>query len=84
MTDTSRSAPQTVDDLAAAMHVAYESEAVRAGWETQTRSRVPYAALPEANKRAMRAGVLAMLDMLYRDGWRRQPTENNPSTRSTR
>lgn len=68
--DSARRSP-SVDALAAAMHVAYETEAVRAGWETQERSRVPYATLPEANKQAMRAGVLAMLDLLHRDGWRK-------------
>lgn len=60
---------QTIDDLAQAMHDAYEVAAARAGWETQQRSRVPYEAVPEANKTAMRAGVLAVLDALLKDGW---------------
>lgn len=46
------------------MHDAYEAAAIRAGWETQQRSRVPWSQVPEANKETMRAAVRALLDHL--------------------
>lgn len=46
------------------MHGAYEGAAVDAGWETQARSRVPWADVPDANKVTMRAAVSALLDFL--------------------
>jgi len=47
--------------LCIVMHDAYEAEAVRNGWETQERSRKPWADVPEANKATMRAAVDAAL-----------------------
>lgn len=44
------------------MHDAYEKAAAEAGWETQKRSRVPWADVPEANKKTMRAAVRALLE----------------------
>lgn len=46
------------------MHDAYEKAAVEAGWETQQRSRVPWADVPEANKATMRAAVTALVEWL--------------------
>lgn len=46
------------------MHDAYEEAAVKAGWETQERSRKPWADVPEANKETMRAAVAALLDYI--------------------
>lgn len=43
------------------MHDAYEAAAVAVGWETQERSRKPWADVPEANKATMRAAVSALL-----------------------
>lgn len=43
------------------MHDAYEQAAVDAGWETQARSRVPWADVPEANKATMRVAVNALM-----------------------
>lgn len=42
------------------MHDAYEAAAKREGWETQERSRKPWADVPEANKATMRAAVGAL------------------------
>jgi hypothetical protein len=53
-----------IDRLAAVMHDAYERAAMAIGWETQERSRVPWPEVPEANRIATRAGVLALLDEL--------------------
>lgn len=44
------------------MHDAYELAAVTQGWETQERSRKPWAAVPEANRETMRAAVRTLLD----------------------
>lgn len=44
-----------VDALCMTFHDAYEAAAVEAGWETQERSRKPWAEVPEANKETMRA-----------------------------
>jgi hypothetical protein len=53
-----------VERLCVVMHDAYEAAAVQAGWETQARSRKPWADVPEANKATMRAAVTALLDAL--------------------
>lgn len=55
-----------VEYLAAVMHAAYEEEAIRAGWETNPRSRTSWDRVPPENKQAMRAGVRAMLAVLFR------------------
>jgi hypothetical protein len=57
------SATDDIETLCEVMHDAYEAAAVEAGWETQARSRVPWAEVPEANKATMRAAVMAL--MLY-------------------
>lgn len=46
------------------MHDAYEAAAVREGWETQERSRKPWADVPEANRATMRGAVGALLTAL--------------------
>jgi hypothetical protein len=51
----------TVEQACEIMHDAYEEAAVTAGWETQERSRKPWADVPEANKETMRAAVRALL-----------------------
>lgn len=48
-----------VQAAAEAMHDAYEARAAEVGWETQARSRVAWADVPEANKQAMYAAVAA-------------------------
>lgn len=50
-----------IEYLCEVMHNAYETAAAANGWETQQRSRVPWPKVPEANKRAMRAAVIAVL-----------------------
>lgn len=50
------------------LHDAYEVAAREAGWETQERSRVRWAELPEANQQAMRAGVSSLFDHLFGSG----------------
>lgn len=50
-----------IEEACEAMHDAYEAAAVREGWETQERSRKPWAEVPDANKRTMRAAVAAAL-----------------------
>lgn len=57
-------ADDTVERACEVMHDAYEAAAVTAGWETQQRSRVPWAGVPEANKATMRAAVTALLEHL--------------------
>lgn len=57
-----------VDRLCQVMHEVYEREAARVGWQTQTRSRVPWHDVPEANKAAMRKAVMALLMNLSRAG----------------
>lgn len=54
-----------VEYLAEIMHYAYEAEAACAGWATHHLCRVPWSQVPEANKQAMRAGVGAMLHVLF-------------------
>jgi hypothetical protein len=51
------------------MHDAYEKAAVEAGWETQERSRVPWADVPEENKQTMRAAVRALVPHLLENSW---------------
>ena len=48
------------------MHDAYEAAAAREGWETQERSRKPWAEVPDENKATMRAAVTALLEHLSR------------------
>ena len=50
-----------VEHLCEVMHDAYEAAAVESGWETQQRSRKPWADVPEANKATMRVAVRALL-----------------------
>ena len=49
------------------MHDAYEAAAIKAGWETQRRSRVPWSDVPAANKRTMQAAVLTLVEHLGYD-----------------
>lgn len=53
--------PTLREQVARAMHDAYEARAAEVGWETQARSRVAWADVPEANKQAMYAAVDAAL-----------------------
>lgn len=53
-----------LEELCEAMHDAYETAAVAAGWETQARSRKPWADVPDANKQTMRHAVRALLGHL--------------------
>lgn len=50
-----------VEECCEVMHDAYEAAAVETGWETQERSRKPWADVPEANKVTMRRAVSALL-----------------------
>lgn len=52
---------------AEAAHDAYERRAVEVGWETQARSRVAWADVPEANKQAMYAAMDAAAPHLTAD-----------------
>lgn len=54
----------TVERLAEASHDAYEAAAIEAGWETQQRSRKPWADVPEANKATVRVTIRAVLAAL--------------------
>lgn len=54
-----------VEYLCEVMHYAYEAAATSAGWETQDASRRPWSKVPEPNKEAMRAGVVALLHVLF-------------------
>lgn len=79
-TNPEASTPTSEDDLerlCEVMHDAYEAAAVAAGWETQQRSRVPWADVPEANKVTMRAAVQALLDHLRRPMDLTAPVEPN-------
>lgn len=51
-----------IEELCEVMHDTYEQAAVSEGWETQERSRKPWADVPEANKRTMRVAVRAVLE----------------------
>ena len=55
-----------VEHLCEVMHDAYEAAAAQTGWETQARSRKPWACVPEANKATMRAAVRALLAEIER------------------
>lgn len=55
---------ERVEAACEVMHDAYELAAVVAGWETQQRSRKPWAEVPDANKVTMRAAVGALLSHL--------------------
>lgn len=59
---SSEPAEQNVEAVCVLFHNAYEAAAVGAGWETQERSRKPWADVPEANKATMRATIRAVLD----------------------
>ena len=48
------------------MHDRYETAAIGAGWQTNPRSRVPWADVPEANKVTMRAAVAPIADEIGR------------------
>ena len=50
-----------VEALCVLFHDAYEAAAAEAGWETQERSRKPWAEVPEANKETMRATIRVVL-----------------------
>lgn len=57
------------------MHDAYEGAAISTGWETQERSRKPWADVPEANKATMRVAVRALMAHLadhpdFQEAWR--------------
>lgn len=51
---------EEVEIACAIMHDAYELAAMKAGWETNKLSRVPWSQVPEANKKTMRAAVIAV------------------------
>jgi hypothetical protein len=53
-----------IEQACEVMHDAYEAAAVTAGWETQHRSRKPWADVPEANKATMRVAVTALLEWM--------------------
>lgn len=60
-----------IEHLCELMHDAYEAAAVEAGWETNARSRVPWADVPEANKATMRKAVAViapLIEQARRDG----------------
>jgi hypothetical protein len=59
---TTRVIDAYVEECCEVMHDAYEEAARSAGWETQERSRKPWADVPEANKVTMRAAVAALLE----------------------
>ena len=46
------------------LHDAYEAAAAELGWQTQERSRVPWAQVPIANRASMRAAVTALAPLL--------------------
>jgi hypothetical protein len=46
------------------MHNAYETAAVKLGWETQEASRKTWDEVPEKNKETMRVAVGALIDFL--------------------
>jgi len=50
-----------VEEACEIMHDAYEAAAVDNGWDTQARSRRPWAEVPSANQATMRAAVRALL-----------------------
>jgi hypothetical protein len=58
-----------IERLCERMHRAYEDAAVVEGWATQEASRKPWADVPAANQRTMRASVEAALALLEAEGW---------------
>lgn len=56
--------PDLVDRLCRVQHDAYEAAALANGWETQSRSRVPWDVVPAANKATMAASMQAVLSEL--------------------
>jgi hypothetical protein len=57
----------TVKSLEAAcevLHIAYEHAAFEQGWQTNPKSRKPWAHVPEAKKQAMRLAVLALWEWM--------------------
>ncbi len=52
---------EDVEELCVLFHDAYEKAAIGAGWETQERSRKPWADVPEANKETMRETIRIVL-----------------------
>ena len=78
-------AEREVERLCEVMHDAYEAAAVEAGWETQQRSRVPWADVPKANKATMRVAVRALLAARTStatadtdESWRREVCRDDP------
>ena len=55
-----------VEQLAAEIHAVYEESALKAGWETQPRSRVAWSNVPPANQEATRAVARYVLAALPR------------------
>ena len=62
MQKVERRGPQLVDEACQVLHAAYEDAAVIHGWDTQARSRKPWAEVPEENKATMRAAVARPMD----------------------
>lgn len=58
---------ETIDYYCMIMHDAYEQAAIEQGWETNPRSQVDWADVPEANKATMRVAVRALLAAVRRD-----------------
>ena len=52
---------EALEHLAHALHDAYEAAAIESGWETQERSRKPWADVPDANKETMRRALTTLL-----------------------
>lgn len=53
-----------IEQACEVLHDAYEKAAAENGWQTQAKSRVPWAQVPEANKATMRVAVRALIDWL--------------------
>jgi hypothetical protein len=62
--DSVKGRADRVEAACEVMHDAYEAAAPRAGWSTQTASRVPWADVPEPNKATMRIAVRALIEWL--------------------
>ncbi len=76
--DRTRVVEFDVERACEVLHDAYESAAVGAGWETQQASRKPWAEVPEANQRTMRAAVTALLVALAGGDLGGQPEPGQP------
>jgi hypothetical protein len=72
-----------VEPAAEFMHEAYEDAAVRYGWATQERSRVPWDEVPPANRATMLAAVRALLEWLDHEDPKPAP-EESPYNREQR